>query len=127
MLLNNRNFFHSLTLLLQFINTSLQFHSEAGGFDLPAIEVGRICVKITGREAGRRCVIVDVIDKNFVLVTGPLKVSGVKRRRVNVNHIEPTEVKIDIKRGATDEEVAEALKAARKLKEMAGVVKPSLS
>jgi len=94
---------------------------------LPAIEVGRICVKIAGREAGRRCIIVDVVDKNFVLVTGPQKVSGVKRRRVNVNHVEPAQVKIDIKRGATDEEVTEALKAAGKLEEMATIVKPTIS
>ncbi|MDH5780930.1 MAG: 50S ribosomal protein L14e, partial [Candidatus Bathyarchaeota archaeon] len=38
---------------------------------MAAVEVGRICVKIAGGEAGRRCVIVDVIDKNFMLVTGP--------------------------------------------------------
>jgi len=89
--------------------------------------VGRICVKIAGREAGRRCVIVDVVNKNFVLITGPQKVSGVKRRRVNVNHVEPTQLKIDIKRGATDEEVTEALKAAGKVEEMATIVKPTLS
>jgi large subunit ribosomal protein L14e len=94
---------------------------------LPAIEVGRICVKIAGREAGRRCVIVDVVDKNFVLVTGPQKVSGVKRRRVNVNHLEPIQAKIDIKRGATDEEVTEALKAAGKLEEMTTTIKPTIS
>ncbi len=94
---------------------------------MPAIEVGRVCVKIAGREAGRRCVIVDVVDKNFVLITGPRKVSAVKRRRVNVNHLEPTQTKIDIKRGATDEEVTEALTAAGKLEEMANIVKPTLS
>jgi len=94
---------------------------------LPAIEVGRICVKISGREAGKRCVVVDVVDKNFVLATGPPKVSGVKRRRVNVKHVEPTRAKIDIKRGATDEEVTEALTAAGKLEEMASIVKPTLS
>jgi len=94
---------------------------------LPAIEIGRICAKIAGREAGRRCVIVDVVDKNFVLVTGPQKVSGVKRRRVNVNHVEPTQAKINIKRGATDEEVTEALKAAGKLEEMSTTVKPTIS
>ena len=94
---------------------------------MPAIEVGRICVKIAGREAGRRCVIVDVVDKNFVLITGPTKVSGVKRRRVNVDHLEPTQAKIDIKRGATDEEATEALTAAGKLEEMANTVKPTLS
>ncbi len=76
---------------------------------MPAIEVGRVCVKVTGREGGKRCVIVDLIDKNFVLVTGPRSVTGVKRRRVNVNHIKPTEEKVKVKRGATDEEVAQAL------------------
>lgn len=76
---------------------------------LPAIEVGRICVKIVGREAGRKCVVVDVIDKNFVLVTGPVKVTGVKRRRVNVGHIEPTERKIEIRRGDSDEEISSAI------------------
>jgi large subunit ribosomal protein L14e len=94
---------------------------------MSAIEVGRICVKVVGREARKRCIIVDVVDKNFVLVTGPKGVSGVKRRRVNVNHLEPTGEKIDIKRGATDEEVTDALKAAGKLDEMAKLVKPTVS
>ncbi len=76
---------------------------------MPAIDVGRICVKIAGREAGQKCVIVDLIDKNFVLVTGPPKITGVKRRRVNVNHIEPTERKIKIKRGDGDEEISSAI------------------
>jgi len=76
---------------------------------LPAVEVGRVCVKISGREAGRKCVIVDIIDKNFVLITGPQKVTGVKRRRANINHIEPTEKRVSIKRGNSDEEIVEVL------------------
>ncbi|RJS75689.1 50S ribosomal protein L14e [Candidatus Bathyarchaeota archaeon] len=94
---------------------------------MPAIEVGRICVKLAGREAGRKCVIVDIIDKSFVLVTGPKNVTGVKRRRANVNHIEPLQDKIQIKRGASDEEVLEALKTSGKLDEMAQMVKPALA
>ena len=94
---------------------------------MPAVEVGRICVKIAGREAGRKCIVVDVIDKNFALITGPKQITGVKRRRVNINHIEPTPEKIEIKRGATDEEIIEALKAAGKLEEMAEVVKPKIA
>jgi large subunit ribosomal protein L14e len=94
---------------------------------LPAIEVGRICVKILGREAGKKCVIVDVVDKNFVLITGPKTVTGIKRRRANITHIEPTSESIEMKRGATDEEIAEALKTAGKLEEMAKAVKPALS
>ncbi len=94
---------------------------------MPAVEVGRICVKLAGREAGRKCVIVDIIDKSFVLITGPKTVTDIKRRRSNVNHIEPLPDKIDIKRGASDEEIMEALKASGKLEEMAQVVKPALA
>ena len=78
--------------------------------DLPAIEVGRICVKKFGRDAGRLCVIVDVIDKNFVLATGPEEVTGVRRRKVNMSHLELTEKKIEISREASDEEVQSSLK-----------------
>ncbi|MCD6241064.1 50S ribosomal protein L14e [Candidatus Bathyarchaeota archaeon] len=94
---------------------------------MPAVEVGRICVKIAGREAGRKCIVVDVIDKNFALITGPKQLTGVKRRRVNINHIEPTTEKIDIKRGASDEEVMEALEKAGKIEEMKKIIKPSLA
>jgi large subunit ribosomal protein L14e len=94
---------------------------------LPAIEVGRICVKVRGREAGKKCVIVDIIDKNFVLVTGPKNVTGVKRRRANINHLEPLAEKIEIKRGASDEEVVEALKAKGLLEAMAQPVKLALA
>ena len=83
---------------------------------MPAIEVGRICIKTRGREAGRRCVIVDIIDKNFVLVTGPKSLTGVRRRRANINHLNPTEEKINIRRGASDEEVLQALKEAEEEK-----------
>jgi len=91
---------------------------------MPAIEVGRVCVKMAGRETGRKCVIVDVMDKSFVLVTGPKKVTGVKRRRVNINHVAPTENTIQIKRGASDEEVTQMLEASGKLEDMAALEKP---
>ena len=90
---------------------------------MPAIEVGRVCVKLVGRETGRKCVIIDVMDKSFVLITGPKKVTGVKRRRVNINHVAPLQDKIEVKRGASDEEVAQTLEAAGKLKEMAQTTK----
>jgi large subunit ribosomal protein L14e len=90
---------------------------------MPAIEVGRICVKLAGRETGRKCVIIDVMDKSFVLVTGPKKVTGVKRRRVNINHVKPLQDKIEIPRGASDEEVNTTLQAAGKLEEIAQIEK----
>lgn len=76
---------------------------------MPAVEIGRICIKTHGRESGKECVIVDIIDKSFVLITGPQSVSGVKRRRVNSSHLEPTDTVLDINRGSTDEEVEKAL------------------
>ncbi len=76
---------------------------------MPAIEIGRVCVKVSGREAGRKCVIVDIIDDSFVLITGPKSLTGVKRRRVNIKHIEPLDKKIPISRGASDEEVLKAI------------------
>ncbi|CAB3287559.1 50S ribosomal protein L14e [Methanocaldococcus lauensis] len=79
---------------------------------MAAIEIGRVCVKTAGREAGKICVIVDILDKNFVIVDGL-----VKRRRCNIKHLEPTEKKVDIERGATTEEVRLALDAAGLLKE----------
>jgi large subunit ribosomal protein L14e len=94
---------------------------------MPAIEIGRICIKLVGREAGRKCIIVDVMDKNFVLITGPKDLTGVKRRRANANHIEPLKDKIKIKRGAPDEKVTEALKASDKLEEMKQMIKPALA
>ncbi len=89
-------------------------------------DVGRVCVKIAGREAGRKCVIVDIIDQNFVLITGPKSLTGVKRRRVNIRHLEPTEYKIDIPKGASDEEVLKALEAAGLIDYMKQPVKPRL-
>lgn len=92
---------------------------------MPAIEVGRICVKLYGREAGRKCVIVDIIDENFVLITGPKQLTGVRRRRANVDHIEPLDKKIEISKGAGDQEVLEAITKAGLVEFMQERVKPA--
>lgn len=60
---------------------------------MPAIEVGRICMKISGREAGEKCVIVEIIDDKFVEIVG----SAVKNRRCNIKHLEPLEQVMEIK------------------------------
>ena len=85
---------------------------------MPAIEVGRICLKLAGRESGKKCIIVEVIDKGFVVVTGPKIVTGVKRRRASINHIAPLKDRIGINRGSSDDEVTKALETAGKLEEM---------
>ncbi len=72
---------------------------------MSAMDIGRICLKMKGREAGKRCVIVDVIDRNYVMVTGPFELTGVKRRRINMNHLKPLDEAIEIPRNATDAEI----------------------
>lgn len=76
---------------------------------MSSIEIGSIYIKTSGREKGKRCVIIDLLDKNFVVVTGPPKITGVKRKRVNLKHLNPTEETIKITKGATDKEVEQVL------------------
>ncbi|MBY9019463.1 MAG: 50S ribosomal protein L14e [Candidatus Lokiarchaeota archaeon] len=83
-------------------------------------DIGRVCVKTTGREAGKYCVVVDIIDKNYVLIDG----LNVRRRRANYNHLEPISETIDIKKGASHNSIEEAIKKAKlekKLKEVVSI------
>jgi len=79
-----------------------------------------------GRETGRKCVVVDVVDKNFVLVTGPKSVTGVRRRRTNVDHLEPTAESVEVKKGAPDDEVEKALTKDKKTKFMKEELLPTM-
>ena len=71
--------------------------------------IGRVCVKLAGRDAGGKCVVVGVVDKNMVLVTGPKKLTNVRRRKVNVAHLSFTPHKVEIGENASDAEVLKAL------------------
>jgi len=88
------------------------------------IEIGKVCLKIAGREAGKYCVVVKKIDKNFVEITGPKNVTGVKRRRANILHLEELPYKLEIKEGASDAEVLEAWKKSKLLKKLGLKIKP---
>ena len=66
------------------------------------LEPGRVVLKIAGREAGKYAVIVDTVKDNFALITGPKSITGVKRRKCNIDHIEPTEHKFDVKQDVDD-------------------------
>jgi len=64
------------------------------------IEVGRICIKIAGRDAGLKCVIVDILDDKFVLIDGQTR-----RRKCNILHLEPLKDVIKIKKNANHNDV----------------------
>ncbi len=73
------------------------------------MDLGRVCLKTAGREAGRKCVVVDIIDEKFVLIDAP----SVKRRRCNVNHLDLTDDVLKIKKGAMIKDIQKALKEAK--------------
>jgi large subunit ribosomal protein L14e len=89
---------------------------------MPVFDVGRIAVKTLGREAGKYCVVVEVIDKNFVLIDGP----KMRRRRANVRHLVPTQDKLDIKKGLKTEDLKKAIDKAKLTEKMISVVKLDL-
>ena len=69
------------------------------------IEVGRVVIKLAGRDAGKKGVIVDILDNNFVLIDGETR-----RRKCNILHLEPLEQVVKIKKNASHEEVSNAIK-----------------
>jgi len=71
-------------------------------------EPGRLCVKNAGRENGKYCVIVASAEKDHVIITGPKPLTGVRRRKCSVLHLEPTPQLLKIKKDATDKDVLDA-------------------
>ncbi|MBR9675913.1 50S ribosomal protein L14e [Candidatus Woesearchaeota archaeon] len=68
-------------------------------------EVGRVCVKLAGRDAGQRCVVVDLLEDNYVLIDGLTR-----RRKCNVHHLEPLGEVIKLKKGASHSDVSKEFK-----------------
>lgn len=89
-----------------------------------SMEIGRVCMKVTGREAGKYCVVLKKEGKAFVLVTGPKILTGVKRRKANIEHLEPTKYIIEIPENAADELVLDGFQKAGLFTKL-GLKKPS--
>ena len=82
-------------------------------------EIGRLCVKLAGRDAGKKCVIVEVLKDNYVMIDG-----ATRRRKCNITHLEPLNSVIKINKKATH---AEITKAFKKLKIVVLTTKPKKS
>lgn len=91
---------------------------------MASLETGRVCMKVAGRESGGYCVVLKNVDKSFALVTGPKILTGVKRRKSNIIHLEPTQYRIEVAPDATDEQVIAALEKSGLVKKF-GLKKPS--
>ncbi len=88
------------------------------------IEIGRVYVKLAGRDAGKKCVVVEDLGKGIVMIDGETR-----RRKCNIKHLEPTDTKVDIKKGASADEIKQALKGvgliARQTKSKPKTTKPA--
>ena len=67
-------------------------------------DVGRLCVKTAGRDAGKVCIIVEKIDQNTVLIDG-----ATRRRKCNIHHLEISPMIAKIKAKADHATVLKAL------------------
>jgi len=67
------------------------------------IEVGRIMVKIAGRDAGKKGAVIDILDDKYVMIDGETR-----RRKVNILHLEPLNQIIKIEKNASHDAVAKA-------------------
>ena len=67
--------------------------------------IGRVVVKLAGRDAGSYSVIVEELKAPYVVIDGQSR-----RRKCNVLHLEPLDKTVEIKEKASHEDVIEALK-----------------
>lgn len=70
------------------------------------MEVGQICIKTKGREAGRKVIVLTAPKEGRVLIDG----NKVKRRECNMLHLFPINEKVKIAKEAPHDAVVKALK-----------------
>ena len=70
----------------------------------PMFEVGTVCVKIAGRDAGKQCVVVEAAKDGIVVIEGETR-----RRTCNIRHLESLGRDVKIKAGASHADVMKAL------------------
>ena len=56
------------------------------------IEPGRVCIKKFGRDAGERCVVINVLDNRFVEIVSSIRK---KARKANILHLTPLDQKVN--------------------------------
>ena len=76
------------------------------------VEIGRVVCVNYGPDAGKTCVIVDIVNQSFALVDGA-NVTGVKRAQLNFKHMAITPIKLNIGRGLTSKKLEQVWKDAK--------------
>jgi len=70
------------------------------------MEIGQLCIKTKGREAGRKVVVLSAAKEGKVLIDG----DKIKRKECNVLHLFPLKDKIKIGKDAKHEDVVKLIK-----------------
>ena len=74
---------------------------------MTGLAVGSVCVKIAGRKAGKKVVVVGIDkEKNFATVVG----ESVKKKRCNLRHLMPLGKEVKVGKNISQKEVAKLLK-----------------
>ena len=76
---------------------------------MTVFEIGRVCIKIRGRHAGKKVAVVLGPEKGFVEIEG----AGIKKKRCNMMHLFATRHKIGIAKNSPRAEVEKLLKGVR--------------
>eukprot|EP00736_Rhodelphis_marinus_P012592 Rmarinus@m.15285 len=74
------------------------------------VEIGRVCLVNYGDDAGKLCAIIDVLDQNRVLVSGPA--GGLVRQEHTVKRLSLTDLTVKVPRGARVGTLTKAWKKA---------------
>jgi len=69
-------------------------------------EVGRVCRKTRGDDAGKLCVLLSKPDNNTVSIIGP----NIKKTKVNLNHLEPMPNTVKASGHSSQADITELLK-----------------
>jgi large subunit ribosomal protein L14e len=69
------------------------------------MNIGRLCVKIAGRDAGKKCVIIEILEGNLVMIDGETR-----RRKCNIKHLQPLTQELSVNEKASHEDIVEAFK-----------------
>lgn len=64
------------------------------------MEIGRLCMKIAGRDANKHCVVVEIFEDNYVLIDGETR-----RKKCNIKHLEPLDKVVNLKKGASRSDI----------------------
>ncbi len=96
--------------------------TKQGSFEVfEMFTVGRVCLKKAGRDAGKCCVVIEDLENGYVTIDGQTR-----RKKCNVEHLEPTQKTVKIGKNEEHEKVKTELeKLGFKIKEKKEPKQPS--